>query len=161
MLGRPIIHDRLVGAESIDGLGASAPIVGTASPAPQGQTGLLRKRSDSIIRPDSAAMCRPGCKENYKTVNMNATSARRRRSEPAENMGGCRTTYPTRSCLSRAGRRAQRNRSAVLEGSSHCPPADARDIHRQIHFRAVMAGRLVSEQLLADCHARFAALATI
>jgi len=152
MLERADIHDRLVGAESIDGLAQRA-IVGTASPRRRAQ--LLRQRSDldiRLIRGNVQTRLQKITDGEYDATLLAAAGLNRL---DMEDVG---TDISDEIMLPAPAQGAIG--IEVRSEDSH--------VRRLMHaissantFRAVMAERLFLEQLLADCHSPVAALATI
>jgi hydroxymethylbilane synthase len=152
MLERADIHDRLIGAESLDDLPDGA-IVGTASPRRKAQ--LLRQRSDLEIR-----LIRGNVQTRLKKIAEGEYDA---------------------TLLAAAGlNRLDMNDVGVEISDEIMLPAPAQGaigvealtddshVRRLLHaisstttFRAVAAERLFLKQLTADCHSPVAALATV
>lgn len=152
MLERADVHDRLVGAESIDALAERA-VVGTASPRRKAQ--LLRQRSDldiRLIRGNVQARLQKIETGEYDATLLAAAGLHRL------DMDDVGTEIPDEIMLP-----APAQGAIGIEARS-----DDGHVRHLMHaissantFRAVIAERLFLEQLTADCHSPVAALATM
>jgi len=152
MLDRADIHDRLVGADSIDALPEGA-IVGTASPRRKAQ--LLRQRSDldiRLIRGNVQTRLQKIADGDYDATLLAAAGLNRL------DMADVGTEISDEIMLP-----APAQGAVGIETRS-----DDRHVRHLMHaissantFRAVVAERLFLKQLTADCHSPVAALATI
>ena len=152
MLERADVHDRLIGADSIDALAERA-VVGTASPRRKAQ--LLRQRSDldiRLIRGNVQARLHKIETGEYDATLLAAAGLNRL---DMEDVG---TDIPDGVMLP-----APAQGAIGIEARS-----DDSHVRRLLHaisspntFRAIIAERLFLKQLTADCHSPVAALATI
>ena len=152
MLERADIHDRLIGAESIDALAERA-IVGTASPRRKAQ--LLRLRSDldiRLIRGNVQSRLQKIEDGDYDATLLAAAGLNRLEMEDVGVDISDEVMLP-----------APAQGAIGIEARSDDP-----HVRRLMHaisspntFRAVIAERLFLERLTADCHSPVAALAII
>ena len=152
MLERADIHDRLIGAESIDALAESA-IVGTASPRRKAQ--LLRQRPDldiRLIRGNVQTRLQKIADGDYDATLLAAAGLRRLDMDDVGSDISDEIMLP-----------APAQGAIGIEARSDDP-----HVRRLMHaisstntFRAVTAERLFLKQLTANCHSPVAALATI
>lgn len=152
MLERADVHDRLIGADSIEALAKGA-IVGTASPRRKAQ--LLRQRSDldiRLIRGNLQSRLQKIEDGQYDATLLAAAGLIRM---DMEDVG---TDIPDEVMLP-----APAQGAIGIEARS-----DDSHVRHLLHaissantFRAVIAERLFLKQLTADCHSPVAALATI
>ena len=152
MLERADIHDRLIGAESIDALAKRA-VVGTASPRRKAQ--LLRQRSDldiRLIRGNVQTRLQKIADGEYDATMLAAAGLNRL------DMADVGIEISDEIMLP-----APAQGAVGIETRSDDP-----HIRRLMHaisspntFRAVIAERLFLKQLTADCHSPVAALATV
>ncbi|AMO70961.1 hydroxymethylbilane synthase [Sphingorhabdus sp. M41] len=152
MLERADIHDRLIGADSIDALAERA-IVGTASPRRKAQ--LLRLRSDldiRLIRGNVQSRLQKIDDGEYDATLLAAAGLNRLDMEDVGSDISEDVMLP-----------APAQGAIGIEARSDDP-----HVRRLMHaisstntFRAVIAERLFLEQLTADCHSPVAALGTI
>ena len=152
MLERADIHDRLIGADSIDALPEGA-IVGTASPRRKAQ--LLRQRSDldiRLIRGNVQSRLQKIEDGEFDATLLAAAGLDRLNMEEvgAEISDEIMLPAPSQGAIG----------IEVRSDDSH--------VRRLMHaissvntFRAVTAERLFLKQLTADCHSPVAAMATI
>ena len=152
MLERADIHDRLIGADSIEDLRNGA-IVGTASPRRKAQ--LLRQRSDldiRLIRGNVQARLQKIEDGEYDATLLAAAGLNRL------DMGDVGTEISDKIML-----------PAPAQGAIGIEVrTDDAHVRRLMHaissintFRAVTAERLFLKRLTADCHSPVAAMATI
>ncbi len=152
MLERADVHDRLIGADSIDAL-ANRAIVGTASPRRKAQ--LLRQRSDldiRLIRGNVQARLQKIEIGKYDATLLAAAGLNRLDMEDVGTEISDEIMLP-----------APAQGAIGIEARS-----DDSHVRRLMHaissantFRAVIAERLFLKELTADCHSPVAALATI
>ncbi|MFT5330902.1 MAG: hydroxymethylbilane synthase [Parasphingorhabdus sp.] len=152
MLERADIHDRLIGAESIDALAESA-IVGTASPRRKAQ--LLRQRPDldiRLIRGNVQTRLQKIADGDYDATLLAAAGLRRLDMDDVGSDISDEIMLP-----------APAQGAIGIEARSDDP-----HVRKLMHaisstntFRAVTAERLFLKQLTANCHSPVAALATI
>ena len=152
MLERADIHDRLVGADSIDAMAERA-VVGTASPRRKAQ--LLRQRSDldiRLIRGNVQTRLQKIEAGEYDATLLAAAGLNRLDMEDvgAEISEEIMLPAPAQGAI---GIEARSDDSHVRRLMHAISSANT--------FRAVIAERLFLEQLTADCHSPVAALATI
>ncbi len=152
MLERADIHDRLIGAESIDALTERA-IVGTASPRRKAQ--LLRQRSDldiRLIRGNVQTRLKKIAEGEYDATLLAAAGLNRLDMNDVGNEISDEIMLP-----------APAQGAVGIETRSD--DQHVRHLMRAISsaktFRAVIAERLFLKRLTADCHSPVAALATI
>tara|TARA_R110002033_G_scaffold22592_13_gene54351 strand:- start:3616 stop:4569 length:954 start_codon:yes stop_codon:yes gene_type:complete len=152
MLERADVHDRLIGAESIEALAEHA-VVGTASPRRKAQ--LLQQRPDldiRLIRGNVQRRLQKIADGEYDATLLAAAGLKRL---DMEDVG---SNIPDDVML-----------PAPAQGAVGVEVrTDDSQIRRLMHaisstntFRAVTAERLFLERLTADCHSPVAALATI
>ncbi|WP_254305941.1 hydroxymethylbilane synthase [Sphingopyxis sp. BSNA05] len=152
MLERADIHDRLIGAESIDALAEGA-IVGTASPRRKAQ--LLRQRSDldiRLIRGNVQSRLQKIENGEYDATLLAAAGLKRLDMEDVGSEISDEVMLP-----------APAQGAIGVEARSEDP-----HVRKLMHaisstntFRSVIAERMFLKQLTADCHSPVAALATI
>ena len=152
MLERADVHDRLIGADSIDALAERA-VVGTASPRRKAQ--LLRQRNDldiRLIRGNVQARLKKIEDGEYDATLLAAAGLKRLDMDDvgAEISNEIMLPAPAQGAIG----------VEVRSEGSH--------VRRLMHaisstntFRAVTAERLFLEQLTADCHSPVAAMATV
>ena len=152
MLERADVHDRLIGADSIEALAERA-VVGTASPRRKAQ--LLRQRSDldiRLIRGNVQARLKKLKDGEYDATLLAAAGLKRLDMDDigAEISNDIMLPAPAQGAIGVEAR------------------SDDSHIRRLMHaisstntFRAVTAERLFLERLTADCHSPVAAMATI
>ena len=152
MLERADVHDRLIGADSIDALAERA-VVGTASPRRKAQ--LLRQRNDldiRLIRGNVQARLKKIEDGEYDATLLAAAGLKRLDMDDvgAEISNEIMLPAPAQGAIG----------VEVRSEDSH--------VRRLMHaisstntFRAVTAERLFLEQLTADCHSPVAAMATV
>lgn len=152
MMERANIHDRLVGADSVEALPRGA-IVGTASPRRKAQ--LLRQRSDLDIR-----LIRGNVQTRLKKIEDGEYAATLLAAAGLDrlDMGDIGSEISDDIML-----------PAPAQGAVGIETlADAHDVRSLLKavsapqtYRAVVAERLFLKELTADCHSPVAALATI
>tara|TARA_R110000772_G_scaffold49100_10_gene112245 strand:- start:2145 stop:3104 length:960 start_codon:yes stop_codon:yes gene_type:complete len=152
MMERADIHDRLVGADSVDALAQGA-ILGTASPRRKAQ--LLRQRSDLDIR-----LIRGNVQTRLKKIKDGEYAATLLAAAGLDrlDMGNIGSEISEDIML-----------PAPAQGAVGIETlADAHDVRRLLKavsdpktYRAVVAERLFLKELTADCHSPVAALATV
>ncbi|NCN85363.1 MAG: hydroxymethylbilane synthase [Sphingomonadales bacterium] len=152
MLERADIHDRLIGAESIDALSERA-IVGTASPRRKAQ--LLRQRSDldiRLIRGNVQTRLQKIADGEYDATLLAAAGLNRLEMDDvgSEISDEIMLPAPAQGAVGIETRSDDRHMRHLM-----------RAISSGKTFRAVIAERLFLKQLTADCHSPVAALATI
>ena len=152
MLERADIHDRLIGAESIDALSERA-IVGTASPRRKAQ--LLRQRSDldiRLIRGNVQTRLQKIADGEYDATLLAAAGLNRLDMEDvgSEISDEIMLPAPAQGAVGIETRSDDRHVRQLIRAISSAKT-----------FRAVIAERLFLKQLTADCHSPVAALATI
>ncbi len=152
MLERADIHDRLIGAESIDALPEGA-IVGTASPRRKAQ--LLRQRSDldiRLIRGNVQTRLQKIASGEYHATLLAAAGLNRLEMEDVgtELSDEIMLPAPAQGAIGIEIRSEDRHVRRLF-----------REISSTETFRAVIAERQFLKQLTADCHSPVAALATI
>ena len=152
MLERADIHDRLIGAESIDALAESA-IVGTASPRRKAQ--LLRQRPDldiRLIRGNVQTRLQKIADGDYDATLLAAAGLNRLDMEDvgSEISDEIMLPAPAQGAVGIETRSDDRHVRQLMRAISSAKT-----------FRAVIAERLFLKQLTADCHSPVAALATI
>ncbi|MBQ0772971.1 MAG: hydroxymethylbilane synthase [Sphingomonadales bacterium] len=152
MLERADIHDRLIGAESIDALADSA-IVGTASPRRKAQ--LLRQRPDldiRLIRGNVQTRLQKIADGDYDATLLAAAGLNRLDMEDvgSEISDEIMLPAPAQGAVGIETRSDDRHVRQLMRAISSAKT-----------FRAVIAERLFLKQLTADCHSPVAALATI
>lgn len=152
LLERADVHDRLIGADSIDALAEHA-IVGTASPRRKAQ--LLRLRSDldiRLIRGNVQSRLQKIEDGDYDATLLAAAGLNRLDMEDVGTGISNDVMLP-----------APAQGAIGIEARSDDPHVRRllRAISSTNTFRAVTAERLFLEQLTADCHSPVAALATI
>jgi len=152
MLERADIHDRLIGAESIDALSERA-IVGTASPRRKAQ--LLRQRSDldiRLIRGNVQTRLQKIADGEYDATLLAAAGLNRPEMDDvgSEISDEIMLPAPAQGAVGIETRSDDRHMRHLM-----------RAISSGQTFRAVIAERLFLKQLTADCHSPVAALAMI
>lgn len=152
MLERADIHDRLIGAESIDALVESA-IVGTASPRRKAQ--LLRQRPDldiRLIRGNVQSRLQKIADGDYDATLLAAAGLRRLDMDDvgSDISDEIMLPAPAQGAIGIEARSDDRHVRQLMRAISSAKT-----------FRAVIAERLFLKQLTADCHSPVAALATI
>jgi hydroxymethylbilane synthase len=152
MLERADIHDRLIGAESIDALAERA-IVGTASPRRKAQ--LLRQRSDldiRLIRGNVQTRLQKIADGEYDATLLAAAGLNRLDMEEVgtEISDAIMLPAPAQGAVGIETRSDDLHVRQLMRAISSANT-----------FRAVIAERLFLKQLTADCHSPVAALATI
>ncbi|WP_417620327.1 hydroxymethylbilane synthase [Parasphingorhabdus sp.] len=152
MLERADIHDRLIGAGSIEALADKA-IVGTASPRRKAQ--LLRQRSDldiRLIRGNVQSRLQKIADGEYDATLLAAAGLNRLEMEDVGSDISDEIMLP-----------APAQGAVGVEARTDDPHVRRlmRAISSTSTFRAVTAERLFLERLTADCHSPVAALATI
>ncbi|WP_373490813.1 hydroxymethylbilane synthase [Parasphingorhabdus sp.] len=152
MLERADIHDRLIGAESMDALAEGA-IVGTASPRRKAQ--LLRQRSDldiRLIRGNVQTRLQKIEDGEYDATLLAAAGLNRLDMEDVgtEISDDIMLPAPAQGAVGIEIRAEDRHVRHLMRAISSTET-----------FRAVIAERLFLKQLTADCHSPVAALAVI
>lgn len=152
MLERADIHDRLIGADSIDALAEGA-VVGTASPRRKAQ--LLRQRSDldiRLIRGNVQTRLQKIEDGDYDATLLAAAGLNRLDMADVgiEISDEIMLPAPAQGAVGIETRSDDRHVRHLM-----------RAISSSTTFRAVIAERLFLKQLTADCHSPVAALATI
>ncbi len=152
MLERGDIHDRLIGADSLDSLAEGA-VVGTASPRRKAQ--LLRHRSDldiRLIRGNVQTRLQKIADGEYDATLLAAAGLNRLDMEEVgtEISEEIMLPAPAQGAVGIETRSDDRHLRLLM-----------RPISSSNTFRAIMAERLFLKQLTADCHSPVAALATI
>ncbi|MEH6758103.1 MAG: hydroxymethylbilane synthase [Parasphingorhabdus sp.] len=152
MLERADVHDRLIGADSLDALPQGA-IVGSASPRRKAQ--LLRQRSDLDIR-----LIRGNVQTRLKRIAEGEFAATLLAAAGLErlDMGDIGREIPDNIMLPAP---AQGAIGIETLSAAHDVRSLLKAISHTQTYRAVVAERLFLKELTADCHSPVAALATI
>ncbi|MEH6790145.1 hydroxymethylbilane synthase [Parasphingorhabdus sp.] len=152
MLERADIHDRLVGAESIEALAEGA-IVGTASPRRKAQ--LLRQRPDLDIR-----LIRGNVQTRLQKIESGEFDATMLAAAGLNRLDMADVGVEISDEIMLPAPAQGAIGIEVQSGDRHVRHL-IRAISAANTFRAVIAERLFLKQLTADCHSPVAALATI